>query len=94
MHRVGGCIKRNWFRYEFRSDSTLHRRHQESEERYRDLFEEAPIAYVHKGLDSKFIRANAAARRPQPNGSKHPPPAARHSRLPLTKWNDAISKPS
>src|SRR5882724_9455239 len=32
-----------------------------SEERFRDLFEEAPIAYVHEGLDSKFIRANRAA---------------------------------
>ena len=35
----------------------------ESEERYRDLFEEAPIAYVHEELDSKFIRANRAALR-------------------------------
>ena len=34
---------------------------QESEERFRDLFEEAPIAYVHEGLDSKFIKANKAA---------------------------------
>ena len=33
----------------------------DSEERFRDLFEEAPIAYVHEGLDSKFIRANRAA---------------------------------
>ncbi len=33
----------------------------ESEQRYRDLFEEAPIAYVHEGIDSKFIRANRAA---------------------------------
>ena len=33
----------------------------ESEERYRDLFEEAPIAYVNEGLDSKFIKANRAA---------------------------------
>ncbi len=32
-----------------------------SEQRYRDLFEEAPIAYVHEGLDSKFISANRAA---------------------------------
>ncbi len=36
---------------------------QESEERFRDLFEEAPIAYVHEGLDSKFIKANKAALR-------------------------------
>jgi PAS domain S-box-containing protein len=34
-----------------------------SEQRYRDLFEEAPIAYVHEGLDSKFISANRAAQR-------------------------------
>jgi formate hydrogenlyase transcriptional activator len=39
------------------------RMHQESEERFRDLFDEAPIAYVHEGLDSKFIRANRAALR-------------------------------
>lgn len=32
-----------------------------SEQRYRDLFQEAPIAYVHEGLDSKFISANRAA---------------------------------
>ena len=35
----------------------------ESEQRFRDLFEEAPIAYVHEGLDSKFIRVNRAAMR-------------------------------
>jgi PAS domain S-box-containing protein len=35
----------------------------DSEERFKDLFEEAPIAYVHEGLDSKFIRANRAALR-------------------------------
>jgi PAS domain S-box-containing protein len=33
----------------------------ESEDRFRDLFDEAPIAYVHEGLDSKFVRANRAA---------------------------------
>jgi len=33
----------------------------ESEERFRDLFDEAPIAYVHEGLDSRFIRANKTA---------------------------------
>ena len=33
----------------------------ENEDRLRDLFDEAPIAYVHEGLDSKFIRANRAA---------------------------------
>jgi PAS domain S-box-containing protein len=35
----------------------------ESEERFRDLFDEAPIAYVHEGLDSQFVRANRAAMR-------------------------------
>jgi PAS domain S-box-containing protein len=35
----------------------------QSEERFRDLFDEAPIAYVHEGLDSRFIRANRAALR-------------------------------
>ena len=35
----------------------------QSEDRFRDLFEEAPIAYVHEGLDSRFIRANRAALR-------------------------------
>jgi PAS domain S-box-containing protein len=32
-------------------------------EDFRDLFEEAPIPYVHEGLDSRFIRANRAAMR-------------------------------
>ncbi|HEY1189291.1 MAG TPA: sigma 54-interacting transcriptional regulator [Gemmata sp.] len=35
----------------------------ESEARLRDLFDEAPIAYVHEGLDSRFISANRAALR-------------------------------
>ena len=35
----------------------------DSEEHFRDLFDEAPIAYVHEGLDSRFIRANKAALR-------------------------------
>jgi len=35
----------------------------ESEDRFRDLFDEAPIAYVHEGIDSRFIRANRAAMR-------------------------------
>jgi len=39
------------------------RRLHESEQRYRDLFEEAPIAYVHEDLDSRFISANRAAMR-------------------------------
>jgi PAS domain S-box-containing protein len=33
----------------------------ENEQRFRDLFEEAPIPYVHEGMDSRFIRANRAA---------------------------------
>jgi len=41
-----------------------------SEERFRDLFDEAPIAYVHEGLDSRFIRANRTAIRIL--GMRHP----------------------
>ncbi|HEY0007351.1 MAG TPA: sigma 54-interacting transcriptional regulator [Tepidisphaeraceae bacterium] len=33
----------------------------ESEQRFRDLFDEAPIAYVHEALDSRFLSANHAA---------------------------------
>jgi PAS domain S-box-containing protein len=35
----------------------------ESEQRYRDLFDEAPIAYVHEDLESRFISANKTALR-------------------------------
>jgi PAS domain S-box-containing protein len=35
----------------------------ESERRYRDLFDEAPIAYVHEDLESRFLSANQAALR-------------------------------
>ena len=35
----------------------------DSEQRYRDLYEEAPIAYVHEDLESRFISANRAAMR-------------------------------
>ncbi|MGH8532543.1 MAG: sigma 54-interacting transcriptional regulator [Gammaproteobacteria bacterium] len=35
----------------------------ESEERFRDLFDEAPIAYVHEDVESRFISANRAAMR-------------------------------
>jgi PAS domain S-box-containing protein len=35
----------------------------QSEERFRDLFDEAPIAYVHEDLQSRFIRANRTAQR-------------------------------
>lgn len=33
----------------------------DSEQRFRDLYEEAPIAYVQEDMDSRFIRANRAA---------------------------------
>jgi PAS domain S-box-containing protein len=33
----------------------------DSEERLRDLFEEAPVSYVYEGVDSRFISANRAA---------------------------------
>ena len=35
--------------------------HRESEARYRDLYEEAPIGYVQEDLESRFITANRAA---------------------------------
>ena len=35
----------------------------DKERRLNDLFDEAPIAYVYEGLDSRFIRANRAARK-------------------------------
>ncbi len=41
----------------------LERTLKEGEENLRDLFDEAPIAYVHEGLDTRFIRANRAALR-------------------------------
>jgi len=44
-----------------RAFDSIHRQKQESDERFRDLFEEAPIAYVLEGLDSRIIRANRAA---------------------------------
>jgi formate hydrogenlyase transcriptional activator len=49
-----------------RAGAELERTHiearlKDSEERLRDLFDEAPIAYVHEGLDTRFIRANRAA---------------------------------
>ena len=34
---------------------------QEKEQRLRDLFDEAPIAYVYEGLDSKLLRVNQTA---------------------------------
>ena len=39
------------------------RLHLQREERLRDLFDEAPIAYVNEGIDTKFIRANRTALR-------------------------------
>ena len=49
-----------------RAGAELERAHmetliKENEERLRDLFDEAPIAYVNEGLDSRFIRANRTA---------------------------------
>ncbi len=41
----------------------LERALRENEERLKDVFDEAPIAYVHEGLDTRFIRANRAAMR-------------------------------
>jgi len=41
----------------------LERQLRESEERLRDLYEEAPIAYVKEDLQSRFISANRAAQR-------------------------------
>jgi PAS domain S-box-containing protein len=41
----------------------LKRQFEENQARLRDLFDEAPIAYVNEGLDSKFIRANKTALR-------------------------------
>jgi PAS domain S-box-containing protein len=41
----------------------LERQLRESEERLRDLYDEAPLAYVQEDLESRFIRANGAARR-------------------------------
>src|SRR5262249_43942867 len=35
----------------------------ESEQRYRDLYEEAPIAYIQEDLESRFLSANRAALR-------------------------------
>ena len=39
----------------------MERHLKENEAELRDLFDEAPIAYVNEGLDSKFIRANKTA---------------------------------
>jgi formate hydrogenlyase transcriptional activator len=33
----------------------------DSEQRYRDLYDEAPIAYIYEDLESRFVRANRAA---------------------------------
>ena len=39
----------------------MERQLKDNEARLRDLFDEAPIAYVNEGLDSKFIQANKTA---------------------------------
>jgi PAS domain S-box-containing protein len=51
-----------------RAGAELEREHmtklmQENEERMRDLFDEAPIAYVYEGLDSKLLRVNRTGMR-------------------------------
>lgn len=62
--RAGAEIERMKVEEKLRiANQELERLLKESEERYRDLFDEAPIAYVHEGLDSKFIKANRAALR-------------------------------
>jgi formate hydrogenlyase transcriptional activator len=54
-----GCVELE----RMRAFEKLVRENQASEERFRDLFDEAPIAYVNEGLDSHFIRANRTAMR-------------------------------
>ncbi|WP_165371542.1 PAS domain-containing protein [Pseudolysobacter antarcticus] len=44
-----------------RSQSILAAENDELREEFRDLFERAPIPYVHEALDSRLIRANQAA---------------------------------
>src|SRR5215469_17366284 len=49
-----------------RIETELHETNQrltQSEEQFRDLFEEAPIAYVHQAVDTRILRANSAALR-------------------------------
>ena len=46
-----------------RAFEDLERRKEESDERLRDLFDEAPIAYVYEGIDTRFIRVNRTAMR-------------------------------
>jgi PAS domain-containing protein len=57
----------------------------ESEERLRDLYEEAPIAYVKEDLKSRFISANRAAQRIlgiKPEAIARPRQARRPARCP------------
>jgi PAS domain-containing protein len=49
--RAGAEIERKYL------EATL----KDNEERMLDLFDEAPIAYVHEGLDTKFLRVNRTA---------------------------------
>jgi formate hydrogenlyase transcriptional activator len=47
-------------------DEQLHQAKAElaqSEERFRDLFDEAPIAYIFEGVDSRTVQANRTAMR-------------------------------
>ena len=55
----------------------------ESERRWRDLFDEAPIAYVQERLDTRLIQANRAAMSilGTPSGGSLPPCRARPAGL-------------
>ena len=73
-----------------------------SEERFRDLFDEAPIAYVHEDLNSRFIEANRTAMRilglkPEEiagmTGSSLVPDTPEAQRA-LTEWLDSIARGS
>ena len=72
----------------------------QSEERFRDLFDEAPIAYVHEGLDSRFIEANRAAMRILGLKSEEVPGMTGKSLVPdtpeaqrrLNEWLDSMGR--
>ncbi len=88
-----------------RSEDALRRANEallRSEERFRDLFDEAPIAYVHEALDSRFIEANRTAMRilglkPEEvagmTGSSLVPDTPDAQRL-LSEWLDSMARGS
>lgn len=52
-----------WFTKSREDKSTMNTCNEDTlHEEFRDLFEEAPIPYVHEAMDSRFIRMNRAAR--------------------------------